>query len=407
MGINSSISRTYVVSNKKLTAVAVMGVLLGMSVYIFMNSLLVGFDKSANESIFSSTSHIRVYKDDEISKVLISDSAKQFLIINPKVVPHNNTIINPKMVIATISTLENVTVVTPQVNSSVFINNGKSQIAGMAYGIIPEEANIMYDIKSTMVDGDLDMLSSNPNGIIVGSGIAQKVNLSINDKINLTSSKGVNRTFNVVGIFQSNNSQIDETKTYINLAASQQLLKESNTYITDINVNVKDPEKAAEVAKEISQITGYSAEGWKEANETMMASFRMRTIVITFVSFTILLVAGFGIYTILNMTVSQKINDIAILKAMGFKGKDVVRIFVMQALSIGAMGVISGVLAAMGMVALMKTVYIGGDVGYFPIDFEPFQFVKGALIGLVITFFAGYMPARKAANIDPVEILRK
>lgn len=407
MSINSSISHTYVVSNKKLTAVAVLGVLLGMSVYIFMNSLLVGFDKSATESIFSGMSHIRVYKDDEISKVLVTDTTNEFMIINPKVVPQNNTIINPKMVIETILSLEEVTVVTPQVNASVFYNNGKSQIAGMAYGIIPEEADLMYDIKSTMVDGDFDMLSSNPNGIIVGSGIATKVNLAINDKINLTSSKGINRTFNVVGVFQSNNSKIDETKAYINLAASQQLLIEGNTYITDINVNIKDPQKAADVALKISQVTGYSAEGWKEANETMMASFRMRTIVITFVSFTILLVAGFGIYTILNMTVSQKINDIAILKAMGFKGKDVVRIFVMQALTIGAIGVISGVIAAMGMVALMKTVYIGGDVGYFPIDYEPSQFVKGAVIGLIITFFAGYMPARKAARIDPVEILRK
>ncbi len=407
MGINTSISRTYVTSNKKLTAVAVLGVLLGMSVYIFMNSLLVGFDKSATDSIFSSMSHIRVYKDDEISKVLKKDSASNFLIINPKVVPSNNTIINPKMVIETILSLDEVTVVTPQVNASVFYNNGKSQIAGMAYGIIPEEANIMYDIKSTMVDGNLDMLASNPNGIIVGSGIAEKVNLAINDKINLTSSKGINRTFNVVGVFQSKNSQIDDTKSYINLAAAQQLLKEGNTYITDINVNIIDPQQAADVAMKISQITGYNAEGWKEANETMMASFRMRSIVITFVSFTILLVAGFGIYTILNMTVSQKINDIAILKAMGFKGKDVVMIFVTQALTIGAIGVISGVLAAMGMVALMKTVYIGGDVGYFPIDFEPSQFIKGVIIGLVITFFAGYMPARKAANIDPVGILRK
>lgn len=407
MSVNSSIAKTYVVSNKRLTAVAVMGVLLGMSVYIFMNSLLVGFDKSANDSIFSSMAHIRVYKDDEISKVLKSDSVSQSLIVNPKVVPHNNTIINPKMVAATILTLKDVTVVTPQVNASVFFNNGKSQLPGMAYGILPDEANQMYDIKSTIVDGDFEMLSSNPNGIIVGSGIAEKINLAINDKINLTSSKGVNRTFNVVGIFQSNNSKIDESKSYINLAASQQLLKERNTYITDINVNVKDPQQASEVAKQISQITGYSAEGWKEANETMMAAFRMRTIVITFVSFTILLVAGFGIYTILNMTVSQKINDIAILKAMGFKGKDVVRIFVMQALTIGAMGVISGILAAIGMVTLMKSVYVGGDIGYFPIDYEPMQFFKGAVIGLIITFFAGYMPARKAANIDPVEILRK
>lgn len=407
MSVNSSIAKTYVVSNKRLTAVAVMGVLLGMSVYIFMNSLLVGFDKSANDSIFSSMAHIRVYKNDEISKVLKSDSVSQSLIVNPKVVPQNNTIINPKMVGATILTLKDVTVVTPQVNASVFFNNGKSQLPGMAYGILPDEANRMYDIKSTIVDGNFEMLSSNPNGIIVGSGIAEKINLAINDKINLTSSKGVNRTFNVVAIFKSNNSKIDDSKSYINLAASQQLLKERNTYITDINVNIKDPQQAAKVAKQISQITGYTAEGWKEANESMMAAFRMRTIVITFVSFTILLVAGFGIYTILNMTISQKINDIAILKAMGFKGKDVVRIFVMQALSIGAMGVISGILAAIGMVAIMKSVYVGGDIGYFPIDFEPMQFVKGAVIGLIITFFAGYMPARKAANIDPVEILRK
>jgi lipoprotein-releasing system permease protein len=372
-----------------------------------MNSLLVGFDRSSNTSIFRNTSHIRVYKDDEISKVLPKNNPENFIVINPKVIPNNNTIINPKLILETILKQNEVAVAAPQVSSSVFYNNGKSQISGLAVGIKPDEANLMYNIKSFMVEGNFDLLKSNPNGIMIGSGIAEKMNVTIGDNINLTSSKGINRTFNITGIFKTNNSVIDKTKSYINLAASQQLLKEGNSYITEIHVNLYNPEKAEKVAAQLTQITGYKAEGWKQANETVMAANKMRKMIITFVSLTILLVAGFGIYNILNMTVSQKINDIAILKAIGFKGADVIQIFVTQAISIGVMGVIGGVFAATVLITILKRVYLGGDIGYFPIDYEPAKFIQGIVIGLIITFFAGYIPAKKAANIDPVDILRK
>ncbi|NHM03461.1 ABC transporter permease [Flavobacterium celericrescens] len=407
MNINTEIAKTYIISNKKLTAVAAAGVVLGMSIYIFMNSMLVGFDKSSSASIFKTTSHIRVYKDDEISKVLVKNSKENYVIINPKIVPSNNTIINPKLISETILKQPEVTVVTPQVSVNVFYNNGKSQISGLAIGIKPEEANVMYNIKSFMAEGNFDLLKSNPNGIIIGSGIAEKMNAKIGDNINLTSSKSVNKTYKVVGIFKTNNSKVDKSNSYVNLASSQQLLKEGASYITDINVNIVDPEKAKVIAEKISNITGYKAEGWKEANETFMAANKMRKMIITFVSLTILLVAGFGIYNILNMTVSQKINDIAILKAMGFKGKDVIRIFVTQAVTIGIMGVIGGMIMATVLITFLKKVYVGGDIGYFPIDYEPIKYLQGVVIGLVITFFAGYIPAKKAAQVDPVTIFRK
>ncbi|RAK23697.1 lipoprotein-releasing system permease protein [Flavobacterium aquaticum] len=407
MNINTEIAKTYIISNKKLTAVAAAGVVLGMSIYIFMNSMLVGFDKSSSASIFKTTSHIRVYKDDEISKVLVKNSNENYLIINPKIVPSNNTIINPKLISETILKQPEVTVVTPQVSVNVFYNNGKSQISGLAIGIKPEEANVMYNIKSFMAEGNFDLLKSNPNGIIIGSGIAEKMNAKIGDNINLTSSKSVIKTYKVVGIFKTNNSKVDKSNSYVNLASSQQLLKEGASYITDINVNIVDPEKAKAIAEKISNITGYKAEGWKEANETFMAANKMRKMIITFVSLTILLVAGFGIYNILNMTVSQKINDIAILKAMGFNGKDVIRIFVTQAVTIGIMGVIGGMIMATVLITFLKKVYVGGDIGYFPIDYEPTKYLQGVVIGLVITFFAGYIPAKKAAQVDPVTIFRK
>lgn len=407
MNINTDIAKTYLFSGKKMTAVAVLGVLLGMSIYIFMNSLLVGFDKASDENIFKNTPHIRLYNDDVISKNLVSDTAAEYLISNPKVVPKVNTIINPNGIAEMVQQQKEVTVVTAQVNTSVFYNNGKTQVSGLSIGIKPDEADMMYSITSSMVEGKFETLKSDPNGIVIGIGIAEKMNLVLGDNINLTSQKGVTKNLRVAGIFRSFNSTADDTKSYVNLYTAQQLLKENNVYVTDISVNVKDPYQAAAVAEKLSQLTGYKSEDWKESNESLMALSKMRFIMINFVSTAIMLIAGFGIYNILNMTVSQKINDIAILKAIGFKGKDVIRIFVTQALSIGLIGVVGGMLMALLMITLLKKVYIGGDIGYFPVDYELQKFIQGIVMGLVITFFAGYIPARKAAKVDPVSIFRK
>lgn len=407
MNINTDIAKTYILAGKKQTAVAGLGVLLGMSIYIFMNCMMLALDKTTTSGVFKNNAHIRVYKEDKISKELVSDKDAKYLIINPKVVPKSNTIINPNMVSETILKNKEVTVVTPQVNASVFYNNGKSQINGQSVGIKPAEANAMYNIKSTMVAGDFDALKTNPNGIVIGVGISRKMNLSVGDNLNLTSAKGINRTYKVIGIFKSNVAALDDTKSYINLASAQQLQKEGASYITDISVNITDPNNAMEMGKVITQLTGYKAESWQESNQTIVAANKMRNIVMGLVSSLILLVAGFGIYNILNMTVSQKINDIAILKAMGFKGNHVVQIFVTQAMTIGIIGVIGGILTAIGMITILRNIYVGGDIGYFPIGYEVRRFVQGVLFGLVITFFAGYLPARKAARVDPVDIFRK
>jgi lipoprotein-releasing system permease protein len=407
VNINAQIAKTYIVTNKKLTGVAVAGVVLGMSIYIFMNSMLMGFDKSSSKSIFKSSPHIRVYKDDEISKPLVNNNGKQMLLSNPKIVPSKNTIINPAQVIASIQSMKDVQIVTAQVNANIFYNSGKSQITGICSGINPEEADRMYSISSTIVEGNLEALKGNPNGILIGSGVSEKMSLRVNDYVNITSSKGVNKAFKIVGIFKTSNSVIDKSKSYVNILAAQQLLKEGNVYVTDINVNISNPDDAEKIATLIAARTNYKAEGWKQANETLMAAQRMRKIIITFVSTTILLVAGFGIYNILNMTITQKINDIAILKAMGFKGKDVIRIFVTQAVTVGIMGVIGGMIMATVIITLLQHVYVGGDIGYFPITYEVTKYIQGVVVGMIITFFAGYIPAKKAANIDPVEIFRK
>ncbi|MBP6660206.1 MAG: ABC transporter permease [Chitinophagales bacterium] len=406
--INTEVAYTYIVSNKRLTMVAALGVTLGIAVFIFMNSMLAGFDKSSSEAFFKSIPHIRIYKDDEISKPIDHQISQNIpVIINPKVVPANNTIINPKQVIQLLKNQPDVAFVTPQLTVGVFYNNAKTQISGRAIGILPEEANQMFNMESYVVEGNVNNLKNNINGILLGAGVASKMNVKQGDNISITSSIGMTKVMKVIGVFQTNNSVVDKTTAYINIAFAQQLLKKNASYITDINVNIKDYTKAKAYAVSLAQLTNYKAEDWETANETYMAATKMRAIIIRFVSISILLVAGFGIYNILNMTVMQKINDIAILKAIGFNGFDVVSIFVSQALIIGLIGIVFGVLFASVMVASLQSYYVGGDIGYFPIYFKLSNFIKGVAFGFGVTFLAGFIPARKAANVDPVSIFRK
>ena len=406
--INTEVAYTYIVSNKRLTMVAALGVTLGIAVFIFMNSMLAGFDKSSSEAFFKSIPHIRIYKDDEISKPIDHQISQNIpVIINPKVVPANNTIINPKQVIQLLKNQPDVAFVTPQLTVGVFYNNAKTQISGRAIGILPEEANQMFNMETYVVEGSVNNLKNNINGILLGAGVASKMNVKQGDNISITSSIGMTKVMKVIGVFQTNNSVVDKTTAYINIAFAQQLLKKNASYITDINVNIKDYTKAKAYAVNLAQLTNYKAEDWETANETYMAATKMRAIIIRFVSISILLVAGFGIYNILNMTVMQKINDIAILKAIGFNGFDVVTIFVSQALIIGLIGIVFGVLFASVMVASLQSYYVGGDIGYFPIYFKLSNFIKGVAFGFGVTFLAGFIPARKAANVDPVSIFRK
>ncbi|MDP2386518.1 MAG: ABC transporter permease [Bacteroidota bacterium] len=407
--IDSEISISYIVTNKKLTTIAALGVIIGIAIFVFMNSMMKGFDRTSTDSLFKTVSHIRLFKDDETSIPLVKNETNdtENIIINPKIVPDNNVLINPEALIKLLQSQDNVTVVSPQTNVNVFYNNGKSQISGLASGVDIVEADRMFNIKSYVVEGNANDLKHVQNGILLGVGIADKMNVRTGDNISITSSKNVLKIMKVVGLFRTNNSVVDKSKSFINSSFAQQLLQKNSSYITEINVNIKDYDNALIYAEQFSKLTGYKAEDWKTANETLMAAANMRKIIITVISFSILLVAGFGIYNILNMTVSQKINDIAILKAMGFRGGDVIRIFVQQALIIGFFGIVLGLTLATILVNVLSHVYVGGDIGFFPIAFEPMQYLRGFIFGFIITFLAGYIPARKAANVDPVSIFRK
>ena len=211
----------------------------------------------------------------------------------------------------------------------------------------------------------------------------------------------------IVGIFSANNKNSDDTKSYINLSAAQQLAREGITFVTDIYANTIDPDRAAEFSTQIQTLTPYKVDPWQVTNADLLSGEKIRDVMGNTVTLSILLVAAFGIYNIMNMTITQKMNDIAILKAIGFNGRDIVRIFLTESIIMGTLGVLAGLLVGGLCIHFLSKVYVGGPSGYFPIYFEPKVFGLGAFFGILATSLAGYLPARKAANVDPVTIFRR
>ncbi|MDP4914926.1 MAG: ABC transporter permease [Saprospiraceae bacterium] len=407
--VNTEIALTHLLTRKKQTMVASLGVTVGIGIFIFMISLVVGFNRYSDESLFKAVPHIRIYKDDILSRPLMPfiDSVYETVIVNPKIANLTKSLINPDKILADFKKQDYVLTVAPQVSASLFYNNGTSQINGIASGVNIMEANDMFNIQSTMLAGDVSNLLTLPNGIIIGVGIADHLNIQLNDNINITSAIGVIKVMKVVGIFKTSNSAIDKTKSYTTLVVAQQLLHQSTSYVTDILVNIKDPNKAPEYAKRFENLTNYKIEDWQAANEQTMASNKTRKVMFGAISIAILLVAAFGIYNIINMTIKEKLNDIAILKATGFKGKDVINIFIKETLIMGFIGTSFGLVLAAILIKIVSGIYIGGDREYFPIGFETPIFIMGSIIGMLVTLGAGYIPALNAAKVDPIEIFKK
>ncbi|MBL7985158.1 MAG: ABC transporter permease, partial [Flavobacteriales bacterium] len=146
------------------------------------------------------------------------------------------------------------------------------------------------------------------------------------------------------------------------------------------------------------------------ANAQFETGSSVRSIISYAVGVVLLIVAGFGIYNILNMLIYEKLDTIAILKATGFSGGDVRRIFLALSMIIGIVGAIGGLLFGFGLQNVIDNIPFVTQalptVTTFPIDYNPKYYIIAVTFALLTTWIAGWFPARKAAQVDPVEIIR-
>jgi lipoprotein-releasing system permease protein len=412
--LSTQIATTHMLSKKKQTAVAILGVTFGIAMFIFMVSFMTGANDFLEETMLSNTPHIRIYNEIKTNRPGIIDQAypKEYFKIlhHQKPKQEQQNLRNGLQMVKLIQENPLVLGVSPLLTSQVFYNYGPHQITGSIAGVEILFEDKLFDLKSKMVEGKLEDLLASNNGIIIGSGLAKKMNIHKGDKVSVTTPAGNQMLLQVVGILKMGVSAIDNVRSYANLNTAQLIMQKGKSYITDINIKLKDLNEAKALAATYETNFGYRAEDWETANATILVSFTLRNFITYAVVFTLLTVAGFGIYNILNITIYSKMKDIAILKATGFSGTDVLSIFMTQALTIGVVGGLIGlVLGFIMSYAMSKVPFDGGDlmsIDHLPVNFDPFYYIVGIVFGLLTTALAGYFPSRTAAKVDPVEIIR-
>ena len=410
-----NIARTHLVTKIKQTSVAALGVTFGIGAYITLVSFMTGLNTLLDNLMLNQTPHIHIYNEIEPSKEQPTALYQEFTnainivhSIKPKL--SQKKIHNALPLISNLNADVNVKGAIPQVKAQIFYIAGSIEIAGNLTGIKPLEEARLFHFKDYVVEGSTEALNNNDNGIIIGIGIAKKMALYIGDRIQISTIKGDVFPLRIGGFYQSGVTDVDAMQSFANLKTVQRILGEAENYITDVNLKLYNIDLALPMSKKIERQFELRAIDINSANAQFETGTSVRNMITYAVSITLLIVAGFGIYNILNMLIYEKMNDIAILKAIGFSGKDVQMIFMSQAMIIGLIGGILGLILGFSLSYLVSTIPFNTEalplVKTYPIDFNIWYYVIGIIFALISTFFAGYFPAKKAKRIAPVEIIR-
>lgn len=417
LAINIGIARTHLLSRKRQSLVAMLGVTFGIAMFILMISFMKGVNQFLEDTMLSSTPDIHIYNDvtTDYSKSIASeyfakDANDLIFVRHPKPKQITLNLKNAEAIVADLRRDPKVLAISPQLSTQVFYNYGPVQINGYINGVDILQEDALYGLKGKIASGRLENLLTTDKGILMGQGLADKLNVRLGDLVTLATPTGTSMRCRIVGTFKIGIGAVDNVKSYVNTATVQQLLGKDRSYITDINIKLRDINQARPMAGVYAQKYGYKADDWETTNSSVTASNLVRDILTIVVSATMLIVAGFGIYNIMNMTIANKMKDIAILKAEGFARRDIVQIFLTQSLVIGVLGALTGILLgfslsfALSRVPFPKNEFLG--LKYFPVVFRAWYYGFGMLFGVITTFAAGVLPSFKASRVDPVAILR-
>jgi lipoprotein-releasing system permease protein len=410
-----NIAKALLIARWKQTLVAAIGVTFGITMFVALLSFMTGLNKMLDGLILNRTPHVRLYneiKPNPSQPVNVPGIYTGYynFISNLKAGSARLEIYNIGFIMQSITKDERVLGFSPRITAQAFFNYGTLDINGVINGIDVQAESRLFSFKDNVVKGNAEDLKNISNSIILGKGLAERMLADIGDVITITTATGDRYSLKIVGFFQSGINEFDKVQSYASIATTQKILNKPTNYITDVAIKLKDLKNAPDAAKEYAQLYNTDAEDIQTANAQFETGTRVRLIISYSVGITLLIVAGFGIYNILNMMIYEKMDSIAILKATGFSGNDVKSIFLAISLGIGFFGGLAGLLFGFLLSKGINHIPFNTEalptVKTFPINNNPVFYIIGISFSLITTYLAGLFPARKAGKVDPVIIIR-
>ena len=411
MSIQLAIALTHLVSRKRPTLVSLTGIALGVAFFLAVSSLMRGSERDFIKRLVDNSPHITVsdeYRNPrpQPASVLWPDGAVEVRRVKP--LTEVRGLRGHLQKLALIEALPGLRAAPVLVGSVVLTFAGRIEGVTLS-GIIPAKMKGVSTIEEKLINGSLDALAANPNGIVIGQGLAKKFGLAMNSVVNASAPGGEVRTLKVVGIFRTGNANYDETQTFALLKRVQGMLDRPNR-VNRFILQLDDPYAARDVAEAIEAQIGYKAVSWLEASQDLMSVLLVRNLIMYSVVAAILVVASFGIYNTISTIVMEKIHDIAILKSMGFHARDIRQIFLSEGIILGLLGSGLGAGLGLGLMTLLAHVELkppgATDLVFLPIYWGYDQFLLALGFAMTSAVGAAYFPSRKAGQVHPVAILR-
>ena len=408
MNLILTIAWTHVRHRARQTLVAIVGVMTGVGFSVMMAAMMEGSQDDFIKTLVDALPHISM--TDELREPTrqpadIRYQAAEFHGLTPEV--RRPGIKNPMATIASLKTWVP-GALTPSVQSKAVLRFAGRNLTTSIIGIDPRTEADVSNLATHMRQGTLTSLYRSSNAILLGDRLANKIGARVNSNITLASAEGASMSATVVGTFHTGFRATDETTGYVLLKTAQVLEKQTGI-VNEIRVRTADPMQARLISERIAEQTGYKSISWQEAQEDLLSAITLRNVLMYTIVGAILLVASFGTYNIISTITHEKTRDIAILKSLGFMDQTIRAIFIFEALLVGFVGAvlgwIFGYLLTRGLASLeFKTPF--SDFNHLPVLYSVKHYALAAGVALLSSLVAGYFPARSAARLHPVDIIR-
>jgi lipoprotein-releasing system permease protein len=408
MNLVLEIAWTHVRTRVRQTGFAVAGVATGVGFSIMMAALMQGSQDDFTNRLVNTLPHITVSDERRVPPKQPAETmfeAVQIYGLAPEA--RRRGIKNPLAIMAALEAWLPGDVA-PSVKVQGIIRYANRDVGTTIIGIDPAREVRVSELANQMRGAPLTALFRASNAIVLGDRLAEKIGARIGANLTIQTSEGARLGAQVVGLFRSGLRQFDESTAYV-LAKTGQSLARQTGLINELRVRLKDPMLSREIAQRIESDTGYKSVSWQEAHEDLLSTFLIRNIIMYTVVGAILLVASFGTYNIISTITHEKARDIAIMKSLGLRETTVRTIFVVEAIIIGAVGAGLGFLLGYLLCIALGTVEIRNpfvDMTRLPLTYAYWHYLVAGLAALLSSLAAGYLPARKAARLHPVDIIR-
>ena len=409
--VNLQIALAHLLHRRRQSLVSIMGVALGVGFFIATSRLMSGSEKDFTARLVNSQPHITVkdeFRQAALQPVYIAypQGAVALRHVEPR--EYLRGIKNYKGKLAELAQRDDIIAAPGLTGQAIIRYGGKDRSISIA-GIDPDVEPKLTSIAEDMLEGGFSQLETTADGIVIGYGLSKRLSLKINDLATVISPTGLIRRMKIVGIFRSGSLLLDEGQGYVLLKDAQILLGKPNI-ANQIRIKLNDPNVAIEVARQLEQRWLYRSESWQELNEDILGLFVIRNAILYSIVSAIMVVASFGIFNIISTVVLEKRRDIAIMMSMGFRAHDIRRIFLYEGFAVGIIGMLTGWAVGFGLVQILASIEfdIEGLISAqgFPLDYGFYQYAIGGVFALISAVAAAWIPAHRASQVRPVDIIR-